>query len=322
MKTMRGTNLNGKHRPQLFSTAFPAAELSLALILLVTAAPYAKGSGIYSGASVGSDGTVYGWGVTNVPGGQTMTHTNYVSGTLSSPGGRQASGYSSGIDFARYDVSLSYDTRDTGTYIVQSLSSVYCTGCMCWIVWNAYTQAQATNYSAYPINFTQNGSSNTAGGELYFLYSWQSSSGNTADLAACSVGEYVTYPGYVEGQQNTYWWPSPPWQPTHSSNPNQDWVSGNQGPCQEGGLYGAAPCVIDNQQHSSFDAPPTVDGAFTAQQKWWYQCPGVNGGNPVDITTFTTIQRSVTHNGSTYTYHVTKSSASASCVSGQTCSGP
>ena len=120
-----------------------------------------------------------------------MIHYNYVSGTLSSPQGRKANGSSNGIDYARYDVSLSYDPNDTGTYIVQSLSSVYCTGAQAWIVWNAFTEAQVSD--AFPINFTQNGSESDSDGELYFLYQWQSSSGNPADIASCQVGEFVTY---------------------------------------------------------------------------------------------------------------------------------
>ena len=80
--------------------------------------------------------------------------------------------------------------------------------------------------------------------------------------------------------------------------------------------------MATSQRESTFVAPPTVDGGFLAQQKYWYTCPNVNGGNSVDLTTFTTIQRSVTHIGSTYTYQVTKSGASSSCILGQNCVGP
>ena len=158
--------------------------------------------------------------------------------------------------------------------------------------------------------------------ELYFLYQWQSSSKNPADIASCQVGEFVTYKGYVAGQQNYYWWPSPPWQPTKTDNPTKDSVGGTNSYCTQGNLKGVAPCVMNNQQHSSFDTPPTTDNGFPAQQKWWYLCPNVNGGNSVDLTTFTTIQRSVTSSGPTYTYQVTKSGALSSCILGQTCAGP
>jgi hypothetical protein len=185
-------------------------------------------------------------------------------------------------------------------------------------------QTSSSASDAYPINFTQNGSENDADGEMYLLYQWQSSSGKPADIASCSVGEFVTYPGYVAGQNGTYWWPSPPWQPTKTSNPNVDSVAGNNSACKQGNLSGVAPCLIDNQRHSSFVSPPTLgsQNSFKAQQKWWYQCPGVNGGNSVDLTAFTEIDRSVTQSGSTFTYQVIKSGSTASCILGQTCSGP
>jgi hypothetical protein len=122
-----------------FLRPFAGAELPLALILLVTVAPNARGSGIFSGASVGSDGTVYGWGVTN------------VSGTPTSPNGRHASGNYNATDCARNDVSLPYDPSDGGTYLVQSQSSVYCTAAGAWIVWNAYSQAQASVSVPYSV---------------------------------------------------------------------------------------------------------------------------------------------------------------------------
>lgn len=43
-------------------------------------------------------------------------------------------------------------------------------------------------------------------GELDVTYSWSSSSGNTSDLAACTMSEYVTYPG----TPGTYTSPRPP----------------------------------------------------------------------------------------------------------------
>ncbi len=124
------------------SSAFEFSKIGVALFLLIGLALNAKGQGIYSGASMGSDGTVYGWGVTNVPGSPGyMYHYNYISGTLSSPGGRQASGSYNAVDYARYDVSLPSNSSDTGYYSVQSLSSVWCTAAGAWIVWNALTQS-------------------------------------------------------------------------------------------------------------------------------------------------------------------------------------
>jgi hypothetical protein len=273
----------------------------------------------YSGVSMGSDGTIYGWGVTDITS-YTMVHQAYVATKLTSPKGRQASlSEGNGPNYYREDVQLCFDATDLGTYTETSTNQGWCFACMCWVV-NTVTGAQASN--AYPINFTQAGSEADGDGQLYFLYQWQSSSRNSADIASCQVGQFVTYPGYVAGQQNTYWWPSPPWQPYHNTNPVQTSVAGNNSYCTKNKLSGVAPCVIDNQQHSTFDNPPIKGDGFPASQNWWYQCPNVNGGNSVDLTTPTTIQRSVTNNGSTYTYQVTKSGASSFCVLGQTCAGP
>jgi hypothetical protein len=58
---------------------------------------------------------------------------------------------------------------------------------------------------AIPVNFRQVGGGTDIGnGVLYFEYTWDSSSGNPADLGHCEIGEKVTYPGPF---------PSPPWPP-------------------------------------------------------------------------------------------------------------
>jgi hypothetical protein len=289
----------------------------IAALVVLTALP-SHAYSWYSGVSMGSDGTIYGWGVTDITS-YTMVHQAYVATKLTSPNGRQASlSEGNGPNYYREDVQLCFDATDLGTYTETSTNQGWCFACMCWVV-NTGTGAQASN--AYPINFTQAGSESDADGELYFLYQWQSSSKYPADIASCQVGEFITYPGYTPGQQLWYWWQSPPWVPTKTHNPTQDSVAGNNVCPPQGKLVGIAPCEIDNQQHSSFVSPPTVGYSFPAQQNWWYKCPNVNGGNSVNLTTPTTIQRSVTNNGSTYTYQVTKSGASASCVLGQTCSG-
>lgn len=98
----------------------------------------------YSGASVGSDGTVYGWGVTDVTAGG-MYHMAYVSSTLTSPQGRQAWGNGSAQNSVRDNMSLPFLSTDTGTYLVSSVSSGFCYVCMCWILYNAPSQATANN---------------------------------------------------------------------------------------------------------------------------------------------------------------------------------
>ena len=219
----------------------------------------------------------------------------------------------------RADVSLSFDPGDLGSYQDYTTSSAFCYSCLCYFIYGAVSQAFANN-AAYPVNFTQAASSALGSGQLLFLYQWQSSSKNPADLADCQVGEFVTYPGYVQGQQGLFLWPNPPWPSSSNHNPNIDSVAGNNSYCPWGTGSGTAPCLVDTQYHGVFGTSYT-DAGFPAQQKWWYSCPGVSGGSSVDLTVFTTIQRSVTHSGSTYTYTITKGGASASCVLGQTCTG-
>lgn len=83
-----------------------------------------------SGSSIGSDGTIYAWGVTDgTPNpGYSMTHDAYVNTTLTSPKGRTdyTGYYKWGINTVRSDVSLPYDRTDLGTYTVQSFHRVYC----------------------------------------------------------------------------------------------------------------------------------------------------------------------------------------------------
>jgi len=98
----------------------------------------------YSGASVGSNGTVYGWGVTDGTT-YTMDHIAYVWTTLTSPVKHRQAGpaYNSAQNSVRADVSLPFDPGDLGTYLVQSTNQVYCHGCLCDFI-NAQSQAQVT----------------------------------------------------------------------------------------------------------------------------------------------------------------------------------
>jgi hypothetical protein len=103
-----------------------------------------------SGSSVGSDGTIYGWGVTDgtPPPGYSMTHDAYVKTTLTSPKGRTAStgygNYKWGVNTVRADLSLSFDATDLGTYTVQSFHRVHCI-VMGWVLYDAPSSS-----SVYP----------------------------------------------------------------------------------------------------------------------------------------------------------------------------
>ncbi len=120
--------------------SFGLAGLVAVFTLLTTMPSYADS--VYSGASVGSDGTVYGWGVTDA---QSMTsHTTHMTTTLTSPKGRQATSSPSDGDYTRADVNLPFLSTDTGTYTVVSLSWAFCPVLGRWF-WNGVqSQASAT----------------------------------------------------------------------------------------------------------------------------------------------------------------------------------
>ena len=103
---------------------------ALALVLAASARSYCYSVG--SGTSVGSDGTVYGWTVTDgtPPPGYSMTHTAYAWTSLTSPKGRwTASGptgtYTYGVNYVRVEVSLPFDANDLGTYWTEGDSGVW-----------------------------------------------------------------------------------------------------------------------------------------------------------------------------------------------------
>ncbi len=128
--------------------SFPA-RLQLAFVAAVTVliplpsyAQYAW----YSAASVGSDGTVYGWGVTDVTT-STMYHMAYVTTSLTSPKGRKWGPMQrSAQNSVRVDASLPFDPSDIGTYFVQSTNQGFCYAIYAWIV---YTSSQASTTLPY-----------------------------------------------------------------------------------------------------------------------------------------------------------------------------
>jgi hypothetical protein len=72
---------------------------------------------------------------------------------------------------------------------------------------NISTPAPAPVNVGYPINFQQVGAGTDLGnGDLFFSYTWQSSTGRLADLSSCLVGENVTY---NNGVGATFCLPSP-----------------------------------------------------------------------------------------------------------------
>ena len=90
-----------------------------------------------------------------------------------------------------------------------------------------------TNGGALPVNFIQTGATVLSNAYLQFTYTWGSSSGVASDISQCQVREFVTYPGYVSGQQLKYYWTNPPYvSNTYTPNPE----TGEQGPASGVGL--------------------------------------------------------------------------------------
>ncbi len=80
---------------------------------------------------------------------------------------------------------------------------------------------------ARPTNYQQDGrGTDDGGGVLRFRYTWDSSSGNLADLNNCQVGENVAYPG----NNDPYMWNSPPYaQGASTPNPTIIWMGATGG---------------------------------------------------------------------------------------------
>ncbi|MGH6848484.1 MAG: hypothetical protein ACREC0_13925 [Methylocella sp.] len=92
-------------------------------------------------------------------------------------------------------------------------------------------------------------------GVLHFEYSWDSSTGDLADLKDCKVGENVMYPGSAD----PFPWPCPPFAAATTPNPTILWVSGTVGNAE------------DNHKHKRF-LVPYVANACNATQTYRYMC--------------------------------------------------
>ena len=152
-----------------------------------------------------------------------------------------------------------------------------------------------------PNNFTQTNVQAIGGGVLKFTYSWGSSSGNTADLGACTVREYVAYPG-----GNPFVWPSPPYQSGQTSpNPTVGDAQNPPSPGINGGLF-------DFQEHPGF-LKPYVNNTYSDTQKFQYSCTNSQNGAWVDFFGPYSIARTVGKNANqVWVYTVTKNGSSAS----------
>jgi hypothetical protein len=124
---------------------------------------------------------------------------------------------------------------------------------------------------AIPVNFRQTSASIPSTGVLEFHYTWDSSSGNKADLASCQVEEYVTYVGGILG--GLYYWPSPPYAAGTATNDPE---------------YGGTPIsansfgLVDDHYPKSFLKPYKYAGV-NSDQVYQFQCPYYNNNQWVPM---------------------------------------
>ena len=91
----------------------------------------------------GSDGTVLGWGVTDVTT-DFMFHQAGATTTLTSPVKHRQAYYTTGAqNWTRADVSLPFDPDDLGDYLVSTTHTGYCFWCYCFYVDNETSGAAA-----------------------------------------------------------------------------------------------------------------------------------------------------------------------------------
>jgi hypothetical protein len=167
------------------------------------------------------------------------------------------------------------------------------------------TLTVATTGGAVPVNFLQTGVSTLSGTVLQFTYTWGSSSGSLADISTCTVREFVTYPGYVQGQQLNYAWTSPPYVNTTSPNP----TTGVPGSASGAGL-------TDQQGNVGF-VKPYVANTVTSNQVYQFQCPYYQNNAWVQFFPASgtiSITRVVQQVGATWQYSISKSGSTATGI--------
>lgn len=137
-----------------------------------------------------------------------------------------------------------------------------------------------------------------ADGVLFFIYEWDSTTGDLADLGNCMVREKVDYPG-----GNPYYWPSPPWD---GNVPNPT-------------ILPVPPILATVGVGYDIHSPPTfkkpyVAASVSANQVYQYHCgPLCCMGNDTweTLLSIGPIQRFVTGDGDLWRYSIIKSGAYA-----------
>jgi hypothetical protein len=153
---------------------------------------------------------------------------------------------------------------------------------------------------AVPTNFRQTSATcNPSTGVLQFTYDWDSSTGNKADLASCTIHEIVRY-------DNNGVPPSPPFPQFQFPNPTII------PPGQPGN--GNSTSVDTHSPPSGSFVQPYSESTFSASQDYEYICPCQGTADWTLFTGFRGIPiiRQVTNPSGTWLYQITKSGQSCS----------
>jgi hypothetical protein len=167
-----------------------------------------------------------------------------------------------------------------------------------------YEIEQTVDDCARVMNFAQNGNgSDVGGGLLQFNYTFQSSTGDLSDLAACSLWENLLYnPRPFDSPPFPADWPDPDW--NQHSNPDSFVFGVNP----VGGVLSDG----HNPPGAGTWVTPYTTSTGTIAQYYEFSCPCFNSGAKTVVDGPYTITRTVTQNpNSTWKYTVTKAGASA-----------
>lgn len=151
---------------------------------------------------------------------------------------------------------------------------------------------------AHPTNFRQTMGIDLGNGEIFFRYTWDSTSGDKADLAGVEMGEYISYLGWG---QPTFWFPDPPF---------DDW--GQDNPYKM--TFPPTDAYVDDLQarFGGFSTPYCAR-TVTASQQFYFHCPTCM---PLPTQAFSlldtiSIPRCVEQHEGGWRYRVTKSGLSS-----------
>ena len=150
---------------------------------------------------------------------------------------------------------------------------------------------------AVPTNFRRVNWTGLPDGTIFIQYTWDSSTGKRADLAACAIAEIVNYPG----TSNPYEWPRPPF------------GDSSRNPTSLGGR-GSNSTFTDQHFPPKQWVKPYIPAAFDANQTYQYVCPCANGGNQVPLASYKITRAVKTNPDSTFRYEVTKSSGESNTL--------